>query len=188
MLTSHKRSRSVIHQTLTLLCISGLQLLSEHDEALHDPGLLPPLSLTHCDTLSVHMLNLLPLAHAKLASTPGPLLLLFLCSRCLSSQLGALDLPVSFCCLLTCHLLRDPPQTHHLRGTPLERSPSYHLLYLCNSCPLEPTSFVLWLLALMFACCLEWLTVLHRTSYVVKPSATLTVLNESLRKVQMWPH
>lgn len=104
------------------------------------------LPLDHISTQSLPALVvLLPLARAKLTSAPGPLLLLFLCLDYLSSNLGVLALPMSFCFPLACHRHRDPPQPpalifHHIT-----------LLYLCTvSCSLEAAFSVLWLFALMF--------------------------------------
>lgn len=128
----------------------------------------------------MHVHNLLPLARAKLTSTPGPWLLLLLCLGCSSSKLSALDLPLSFCSLLTCHLLGDPP----LRCSPLEHSLSYHLALSLHHiyCSLEPAFSVLRFLALMFVFCLKQTAVLRRTSY------TVSTRKHSLRRVSMWPH
>ena len=176
MVDSHERSRSKVsvgpwHSSASVAssCTRNRTRMScSGSQGPSRCGLRP-------DHISSHLLPhplrhpgcFLPLAHAKLTSTPGPLL--FLCMDCSSSSLDVLDLPVSLCSVLTRHLLRDPPQIPPLMCTPREHPPSYRpalsLHGICGSS--EPAYFVLWLLAVTFVFRLGQTAVLRRTLHAV---------------------
>lgn len=167
VLNSHERSRSSVSvrprhsfacnpsvsscclRTMTRMPCRGWQGPSWPDCLLATLSLFSPLPT------AATMVTFLPHAHAELASTPGPLFLLFFCRDGSSFSLDMLGFPSSFCSLLTVtpsEALLTPPL---MCTKDAPHWSTLHHITLLNSlhstyCSLELAYLALWLPVAMF--------------------------------------